>query len=344
MVSRFYITINPFQPFKKGFFFVILIILVSCGGTDKTVRMDNKYSVPASPVQQLNKKLSQSHIFLKRPLSVVDYRIGPEDLLEINVFQADELHTLARVTSEGYIKFPLIGKIKAAGLTVSELEEYLSRELEKYLVEPVVSVFVKEYRSQQITVLGAVKNPQVYTVTGQKYLVDILSMAGGLTEDAGDICVIQKVIRRNESGEPEVQKIVIDLRELLINGNSTLNIPLSSGDVVHVPKRGIFFVDGAVNNPGSFPLDGRITLVQAISMAKGLKYEADRSSITIYRDRGGPDREVITANYDEIISGKGKDIFIQDKDIIIVPKSGVKNFLKGFVNTIRGFISFGKSL
>jgi polysaccharide export outer membrane protein len=275
---------------------------------------------------------------------MVDYKIGPEDLLEINVFQAEEFKTLVRVTSEGYIKFPMVGKIKAAGMSVSELEDYLSKKLEKYIVEPVVSVFVKEYRSQQITVLGAVKNPQVYTVTGQKYLVDVLSMAGGLTEDAGDICVIQKVIQE-ESGEIQgVQKIVIDLRDLLINGNSTLNIPLSSGDVVHVPKRGVFFVDGAVNNPGSFPIEGKMTLVQAISMAKGLKYEADKSSITIYRDTGKPERELITVNYDDIISGKKTDIFIQDKDIIIVPKSGVKNFLKGFVNTIRGFISFGKSL
>jgi polysaccharide export outer membrane protein len=325
---------------------IVIIWLLSCGCAERNLQsnLSHTYIPTTSSSEQLNVRLSQSKVMFKKPFPMVDYKIGPEDLLEINVFQVKELKTIVRVTSEGYIKFPMVGKIKASGMTVSELEDYISKKLERYIVEPLVSVFVKEYRSQQITVLGAVKNPQVYTVTGQKYLVDVLSMAGGLTEEAGDICVIQKVVE-GASGEVQgIQKIVIDLRELLINGNSSLNIPLSSGDVVHVPKRGVFFVDGAVNNPGSFPIEGKMTLVQAISMAKGLKYEADKSSITIYRDTGKSERELITVNYNDIINGKGADIFIQDKDIIIVPKSGVKNFLKGFVNTIRGFISFGKSL
>jgi len=87
---------------------------------------------------------------------------------------------------------PLVDKIEAGGLTVSELETVIAKKLEKYVKEPVVSVFVKEYRSQQISVLGSVKDPRVYYATGQKYLLDMLSLAGGLKPDAGSVCIIQR--------------------------------------------------------------------------------------------------------------------------------------------------------
>ncbi len=272
-----------------------------------------------------------------------DYEVGPDDLLEISVFQVDELKSTVRVSANGYIKLPLVGAVKAEHMTVSQLENYIARRLQKYIEEPVVSVFVKEYRSQQIAVLGAVRDPRVYYVSGQKYLLDMISMAGGLSNEAGTICIVQRPSKNGKDSE----KIVIDLDELLVNGKAELNMPLRSGDIVNIPESGIFFVDGGVTSPGSFPLKGKITVTQAISMAKGLAFEAEKDDIRIYRSDAKPDgksqREMITLNYDSILKGKSPDIEIKDKDIIIVPKNGFKSFIKGLNTSIGGgFFRLGK--
>lgn len=318
----------------------LLFFLSSCAGSPpRPESVLLQQAVSNTKAEKLNVELVQKGSELKRAFSTADYKIGSEDLLEITVFQAPELNSLVRVSASGYIKLPLIEKIKASGLTVSELESLICKNLEKYLTEPVVSVFIKEYRSQQIAVLGSVKNPGVFYATGQKYLLDLLSMAGGLSQDAGDVCIIQRQgPANNETQNKEnPEKIVIDLDALLIKGNIDLNIPLYSGDVVHVPQAGIFFVDGAVKGPGSFPLKGKITLTQALSMAKGLDFEAVRSGIKIYRDNGKPERELIEVDYDSILNRKSADVEIKDKDIIIVERSG----LKGFLGRVATGISFG---
>jgi len=260
-----------------------------------------------------------------------DYILGPGDLIAIDVFQVDELEGTVRVSSTGYIKLPLTGKIKVAGLTVAEAEAEIREKLLRYLQDPIVNVFIQEYRSQNITVLGAIRSPQVYTVTRQNFLLDILSIAGGLTTDAGDICYIQ---RKGET-------IVVNIRDLLIGGQVNLNIPVFAGDIVHVPSGGVFFVNGSVISPGSFTLKGTVTLTQAISMAKGLQFNAKKSQIRIYRDSGKETMDIIEADYDSILADQNQDIVLQEKDIVIVPKDGVKNFFGGFFNSVRGIAKIG---
>jgi polysaccharide export outer membrane protein len=259
------------------------------------------------------------------------YVLGPEDLIEIDIFEVSELKRTVRISSSGFLKLPLIGQIKASGLTVSELEEEISKRLERYLQEPIVSVFIKEYRSQRITVLGSVNTPQVHIVTGQKFLLDMLTMSEGLTEDAGSICYVQR----------DSETVLVDINELLFQGNAKLNIPVFAGDVIHVPKGGVVFVNGAVNGPGSFVLRGTVTLTQAIAMAKGLQYEAKRGQLRVYRNTGKEEMDIIDADYDAILAENVPDIILQDKDVVIVPQNGVKNFFSGFVSTLRGLIRFG---
>jgi polysaccharide export outer membrane protein len=315
-----------------------LLVLTSCASNQDLTRAalvnysSSAQAEATNTTDTMNGKIVQKSLEATKKYSSGDYQIGPEDLLEIDVFQVPELKTTARVSARGYISLHLINEIKAAGLTVSELESLLAKKLQKYVQEPAVSVFVKEYRSQQISVLGAVKNPQVYYVTGQKYLLDMLSAAGGLSQEAGSVCIIQTM-----SNDSPAEKIVIDLDGLLINGRAQLNIPVHAGDVIQVPKRGIFFVTGAVGQKGEFPLQSRTTLTQALSMAKGLNYEASHSDVKIYRDIGKPEREIITVDYDAILEGKALDSDIKDKDIIIVSSSAIKNFIKG----IGGAINFG---
>ncbi|GBE02585.1 polysialic acid transport protein KpsD precursor [bacterium BMS3Abin08] len=345
MIDRVCRIMKPlFMCFSYSVFLVVLLTS-GCAGTNEGSSVAYlQQSLPDRRTEELNNSLFKKNLLLKKPFSMADYKIGPEDLLDIDVFQVEDLKASVRVTARGFIRLPLIGRVKAAGLTVAELEDTLSGKLEKYLEQPVVSVFVKEYRSQQITVLGAVKNPQQYSVSGPKRLLEILSIAGGLTDEAGDLCYIQKASGESDAPQRYVGTVVINLNELLMKGKAELNIPLSSGDVVNIPKRGVFFVDGAVKDPGSFQIKGRTTIIQAVSMAKGLKYEADGSSLRIYRDNGAPEREIISVDYDAIVDGRGNDVVIKSNDIIIVPKSGVKDFFSKFVSTLRGFISFGKAL
>jgi polysaccharide export outer membrane protein len=317
---------------------LILLLLTSCAGNSVQLNpalMQQAASEAKS--DRLNAALTEKNIQIKRPFSTSDYKIGPEDLLEITVFQAKELDTVARVSATGYIKLPLIDKIKASGLTTSELESLLIEKLKKYLSDPVASVFIKEYRSQQIIVLGSVKNPGVFNVVGQRCLLDLLSTAGGLNPDAGDICIIQRNSKSQSRDGAKEKNIVIDLDQLLIDGRVDLNIALAPGDVILVPRSGIFFVDGAVQSPGSFPLKGRITLTQAISMARGLSYEAIKSGIKIYRDNGKRERDVISVDYDEILDRKIPDVELKDKDIVIVAASGFKRFING----LTGYFNFG---
>jgi polysaccharide export outer membrane protein len=335
-----------FQNELLGGLVIVLIFLAlllsSCASNEaRTQAILLQHTAPAQiQADNLNSRLAQRNLEPPRNVASADYKIGPEDLLEISVFQADELKTQVRVSANGYIRMNLIDAVKAEGLTLSELEDVIASKLRKYMKEPMVSVFIKEYRGQQISVLGSVKNPQVYFVTGQKYLIDMISMAGGLSQDAGNICIVQT------AGEKpgEKMKIVVDLDALLVDGKADLNIPVHSGDVIQVPKAGVFYVDGAVKSPGEFTISNSTTLTQAISMAKGLDFTAVHSDIKIFRDTGKPKREVITTDYDAILAGKTPDVALKDKDIVIVATSGFKTFIRTLAGISFYGSGFGTSL
>jgi len=273
-----------------------------------------------------------------------DYIIGPDDAIDIEVFEVEELKKTVRVSSQGYISLPLIGQIKAKGLTPIQLEQEIAKKLDTYLNSPLVSVYVKEYKAQRIGVIGAVDKPQVYIVTGQRYLLDMLSMAGGLTREAGTICYVLRPVKtdaqNNTRDVPRTETLVIDLNELLEEGNLALNIPVFNGDVINVSKGGVVFVDGAVKMPGAFTMKGKTTLMQAIAMAQGLSPEANPEDVRIYRENGKGERNVITVDYEAVKEAEKPDLLLAENDIVIVPKEGIKNFFSGFINTIKGLIYF----
>jgi len=321
------------------FSFIISIIFLIFGcGSDYAAKTPPTVDLA---VKKKTERLNEAIMGISAKADTMeDYEIGHEDLLEIEAYNVEELKKTVRVNSQGDIALPLVGVVKAEGMTTSELEKKITRKLERYVQETTVNVFVKEYRSQRISVVGAVKNPQAYAVTGQRYLIDMLMTAGGLNEGAGNICYVIRPAGQN-SPDNRAGTIVIDLDELLTRGNFNLNIPVFAGDVVNVPKGGVVFVDGAVKDPGVYNMHGRITLVQAITMAKGVNSNARLSDIRIFRENGKGDRDVITVDYDSVRKGQSADIVLAENDIIIVPQSGIKNFFNGFVSGLRGLVSFG---
>jgi len=311
-------------------------------------------------VKAMNEKILMSGLSSRRD-PYRDYKIGPEDLLEISVFEDEKLNKTVRVSSQGNISLPLLGILRVKGLTANELEKEIRDLLtEKYFQDPHVSVFIKEYRNQRISVIGAVEKPGVFDVTGQKTILDMLAMAGGLKgeteKSAGQLLFLIRppTLEGLEEGKTKEREglnkqvsntFIIDLEELLIKGDLTLNLPLTHGDIINIPVSGKFFVGGEVNRPGGFPLGKKMTVGQAITMAGGLKTEGKGSETKIFRyAEKGTEREILSVNVYAIQKGEAEDLYLKENDIIIVPQSGVKAFLVGFRDTIKGLLGFGVSL
>ncbi len=311
-------------------------------------QMESSRQVKAMNERILMGSLSSGRDFYR------DYKIGPEDLIEISVFEEEKLNKTVRVSSQGNISLPLLGILRVKGLTAEELEKEVRDLLaEKYFQDPHVSVFIKEYRNQRVSVIGAVEKPGAYDVTGQKTILEVLGLAGGLKEDAGPLLFLirppqpeDEATKRKE--EPEAMKprtFVIDLEELLVKGDLTLNLSLMHGDVINVPVSGRIFVGGEVNKPGGFPVKGkRVTVSQAIAMAEGLKPEARAGETKIFHTAKGGEREVFSVDVYAIQKGKSEDPYLRENDIVIVPKSGVKAFLIGLRDTVKGLLGFGVSM
>ncbi|NWF93116.1 MAG: polysaccharide biosynthesis/export family protein [Syntrophaceae bacterium] len=342
-----------------------LLFLISCASAPRTpnrevVSPETQIAQIESSrqVRAMNEKILMSTLASQRD-PYRDYKIGPEDLLEINVFEVEKLNKTVRVSSQGNISLPLLGILRVKDLTAYELEKEIRDLLaEKYLQDPQVSVFIKEYRNQQISVIGAVEKPGVYEVKGQKTVLDMLAMAGGLSgypkENAGPLLFLIRPPKlqdeapgeRKDNDDQNPKTFVIDLEQLLIEGDLSLNLPLIHGDVINIPFSGKIFVGGEVNRPGGFPLSGRkMTVRQAITLAGGLKTEARGSEAKLFRySEKGPEKEVLSVDVYAIQKGEAEDLYLKENDILIVPKHGLKAFLTGFRDTVKGFFGFGISL
>jgi len=350
--------------FKITIFFLLGVVSVvftfSCASKSSVRQGDNPPTLPTKEIESskqvkaMNERILTSSLTSGREL-YRDYKIGPEDLIEISVFEEEKLNKTVRVSSQGNISLPLLGILRVKGLTATELEKEI-RELlaEKYLQNPNVSVFIKEYRSQRITVMGAVEKPGPYDVSGQKMILGVLGMAGGLKEDAGPLLFLIRPPQSEEevsqgekdSGAVRPTTFVIDLEELLVRGDLSLNLPLMHGDVINIPISGKIFVGGEVRSPGGFFLKGkRVTVSQAIAMAQGLKPEAKGGEAKIFRYSGkGNEREILPADVYAIQKGESEDLTLKENDILIVPKSGTKAFFIGLLDTVKGLVGFGFSL
>jgi polysaccharide export outer membrane protein len=248
--------------------------------------------------------------------------IGPKDLLEIKVVELPELNLAVRVSEDGSITLPLIGRVELGGLTKDAAERKIAALLaEKYVNNPQVSVFIKEYQSNRVALIGAVKTPGMYEMIGSMNLLELISKAGGFTDNTGNDLYVTR------EGKDGIQvKLTINLDDLIINGNQSLNIPLQPRDIVTVPVDKIIqiYVWGEVKNPGalSVKLSKNITLMQAIAQAGGTTATAKKSAVVIKRkdEKTGKDIQ-IKVNLNDIIKGKTPDPPLKEGDVVYVPES-----------------------
>ncbi len=245
----------------------------------------------------------------------VNYRIGARDLLAIQVFGVPELNTEVRVAEDGSLSLPLIGEIRAAGLTQSELARLLAERLEKdALRNPQVTVFIREYQGRKVSVMGAVAHPGEYDLAGRQTLLQLLSRVGVTPETASDQVVVMR------GGE----RLVIDRNALMFAGDPTLNIEVRPGDIVNIPVQEYIdvYVFGQVQRPGTVKLKKNVQagLLKAIALAGGFTERARRSSVVVRRLKGGQESRTVV-NAAKIIRGSRPDFPLENEDVVHVGES-----------------------
>ena len=253
-----------------------------------------------------------------------DYRVGGYDILDITVYEEEDLSPKGlRISADGFITFPLIGRMMVEGLTTSEIEKLISNKLAQgqFIIDAQITVVVVDYRSKKFMVLGSVKNPGSYPLRARERMIDAISRAGGMVFGQGSN---QMMIIRTENPDTEQKRkivIRIDISALLHEGDQQSNLLLMDRDLLYIPKAEQFYIIGEVKNPGSFSFINReITLVEAISMAGGFGEWADRNRTRIVRMEDGIEK-IIEVRVDAITKAgqKGQDILIRPGDFIVVP-------------------------
>lgn len=247
-----------------------------------------------------------------------DYRIGPEDVIQISVYEEPDLSLEIRVSADGHITYPLLGRVEVAGLTPQELEQKLIELLEKdFLVDPQVSVVIKGYGN--IYVIGEVRQPGPYQLSPNMTLMTALALAGGITDAATQDQV--RVVRH--AGESR-EIFEISLSDITQEGMREKDIQLKPNDVVLVRKSasGNVYVLGQVIKPGEYPMKDKLTVVEAISLAGGLTKVAAPNRTRVIRVEDGV-KKVIKVPVNKILQSgeKKRDVVLKSDDVIVVPES-----------------------
>lgn len=323
----------------RGFYFAGLVLLSS---STVLLGQAGQAQLPQrSPQIQIQRPpsppfLPQDEFITNRPSNTPtstpgqEYRVGPDDLIEVTIFEAPDLGGASRVTASGTITLPLVGPIDVAGHTIREVEQSVEDALKKkYVNDPHATVFVREYASQPVSIIGAVKLPGIYQIKGDKALLDMLAQAQGLDAEAGN--TIQIIRAKSPSPGPDeasepAETVSVNVQDLLENGKTELNVQIHAGDTINVLRAGSIFVVGEVTRPNEFVLrNGKnVTVSQAIALANGLTKDAKRENCAVIRYHKDGSKEDIKADCGKILSGQVTDITMLPNDILFVPASKIK--------------------
>jgi len=278
---------------------------------------------PEKKVATSEKKVAapQERVAVRKEVSgnpdIGEYTIGAGDVLSINVWGHGDLTREVVVSEKGMFSFPLIGGVEAAGLTIKELEAKLVRLFSAgYLINPYVTVRIKGYESKKVYVLGQVRSPGTYSLDKETSLIEIISRAGGVSDNAGWIIEVVRPLTRSPDKPitPEEAKkediIRVDV-EGLLGGRPQDNIRIEGGDTIFVPKAAYYFIFGQVKAPGSYKLRRDTTVLKAVILAGGFTDKASKRRIKIRRKEGEKTIKVRVKLDDSVLA----------QDTIIVPES-----------------------
>jgi len=290
--------------------------------------------------------------------------IGVDDVLDVYIVDVPELSRQYRVSGNGTVTFPILSTpVTAAGLTLSQFSGQLTSDLKTagLVSDPHVNTSVNQSRLHSVAITGAVKKPQIYSVFSQTTLLDMLSQAEGLADDAGGVAIISrgdialhamklKNQTPNSQQSDSQSTLTLDLKRLLESGDQNLNVAIYPGDRITIPRAGIVYAVGAVNKPGGFimkPNAGGMTVLQLLALAEDTRPTAKRDrTIIIRNDPQAPGGHTqILADLKQILQGKLPDPVLQPDDILFIPDSSAKRALhrglEAIVQTTTGLAIYG---
>ena len=294
-----------------------------------------------------------------------NYPLGPGDVVEISVPAVEELRSrIVRISADGTIELPLTGKIRAAGLTEDALKQELEQKLRQYMYNPRIILFIKEYRSRQVAVLGAVVKPGLYGLSnGSDTILDMISQAGGIAQgadpriylipaepaEAGQVRQITAALPENLMRQDpalmilkKTDPILIDIKQLAYGGfQQYLSLTVRPGDVIMVPGGGQVLVEGWVEKPGAYKISSGLTVAGVVGEAGGSLYPADINAVKVIRtDRGG-NKSFIVADLEKIKRGDSADVALQSGDIVEVSSENSKLIPYGLYRFFTTVVSIG---
>lgn len=272
-------------------------------------------------------------------INLNDFVLGPGDKVDIKVYRNDDLSYSIQVDPSGKISYPLLGDVRAAGLTVFQLRDTMAKGLAKFIQDPQVTVNVSSYVSHNITVLGEVTTPGFISISSQQTILEVISRAGGFGANADKNNVV--VIRKQP---PDAGIMTVNLKKAL-EGDKTQNILLKKDDVVYVPKiEAKVVVMGEVTTPSSLQLDMPLRIFEAVSKAGGFSTNANKNNVLLIRDDRGESKLISVDIQKALESGDvSQNLLLQKGDVLYVPRDSKRIILLGEV-TSPGYFGFDTPL
>jgi polysaccharide biosynthesis/export protein len=264
----------------------------------------------------------RTHIPAEVTANLPAQKIGPRDLVAVQVYDSPELSRSLRVGADGTIRMPMVKRqIRAQGLMPVELETEVAKALEEegLIIQPFVTVTVAEYSSRPISVAGSVRTPLTFQANSPVTLLEALTRAGGLTAEAGSEILISKS-QPGPDGETASLIQRVPVKALIDSADPDSNIRLTGGEEVRVPEAGRIFVVGNVKKPGAFPVqDGAETSVlKMLALAEGLTPFAAKQAF-IYRREASGSKNEIPIELKKIMERKSPDATLQANDVLYIP-------------------------
>ena len=245
-----------------------------------------------------------------------EYIISPSNVLEIKVYQEPDLSTTLTVSQDGTINFPLLGTIKAAGLSIRELENVIREKLaEDYLIDPHVVIIIRQYTKKKVSILGEVRSPGSYEIKDKLTMTQAIALAGGFTDkaDSSDVKIIRETQEEKESIEVNVSQIM---------EREERDIEVRDGDTIMVGEAGQIYIMGQVVRPGAYRYKKGMTVIEAIALAGGMTQIAAQNSVKLIRTVDG-EKKIITVPVGSILGSgdKSQDVPLEEEDTVVVPES-----------------------
>ncbi len=290
-----------------------------------------------------------------------NYRLGADDEVELNVFDVAELNVTVKVRQSGFITLPLVGAVRAAGVTESELHDDLVERLSMFVRQPQVNVFVAQYGSQKVAVVGAVRKPGTIPLKkGANSVLELISEAGGVSDKAGNFLNFvpaefsgvgatndvearaRLALAANDALDARGGGIQIYLDQVLgTSGGVPLEIPVRGGDMVIVPEAGKVMVEGEVEKPGSYDLNPSTTLLSSLAAAGGITYSAKVDELEVVRELGVDKKVHLVLDLSHIASGEERDVRLRNGDIVRVPSHSGRRLSRDTFEGISRVLNFG---